>query len=140
MSSDTQTGAEPADQLADRLADRLASLSPAKRALLAKLRQTAPASPSTAQPAKDPDRIPARPPGEAPPLSYAQQRLWILDQLEGPGSVYNMPNAVRLDGPLDRAALEAVFNEVVRRHEALRTNIRSPGLNAVTRPVTFMSG
>ncbi|WP_413206152.1 amino acid adenylation domain-containing protein [Rhodospirillum sp. A1_3_36] len=118
MSRETDTGLDMATDLGAELADRMASLSSAKRALLAKLRQAAPASPT----AKDQDRIPARPPGEAPPLSYAQQRLWVLDQLEGPGSVYNMPNAVRLDGPLDREALAAAFNEVVRRHEALRTN------------------
>ncbi|MEO5730391.1 MAG: amino acid adenylation domain-containing protein, partial [Byssovorax sp.] len=55
------------------------------------------------------------------PLSFAQQRLWFLDQLE-PGSVpYNMPAALRLRGALDEAALAHVFGEVVRRHEVLRT-------------------
>jgi alpha-ketoglutarate-dependent taurine dioxygenase/aryl carrier-like protein len=55
------------------------------------------------------------------PLSYAQQRLWFLDQLE-PGSVaYNIPKAIRLSGKLELAALERTLNEVVRRHEVLRT-------------------
>jgi len=55
-----------------------------------------------------------------PPLSYAQQRLWFLDQLE-PGSVaYNIPLALRVVGDLDVAALEQGLGEVVRRHEALR--------------------
>ncbi|WP_375765213.1 amino acid adenylation domain-containing protein [Archangium gephyra] len=55
------------------------------------------------------------------PLSFSQQRLWYLDQLE-PGNVaYNNPSALRLSGPLDTAALERALNEVVRRHEALRT-------------------
>ncbi len=55
------------------------------------------------------------------PLSYAQQRLWFLDQLEPSGSFYNLPAAVRLRGALNVAALEQTLSEVVRRHEALRT-------------------
>jgi amino acid adenylation domain-containing protein len=55
-----------------------------------------------------------------PPLSFAQQRLWFLDQLE-PGSQYNMPGAVGLSGPLDWVALEKSLSEIVRRHEILRT-------------------
>jgi amino acid adenylation domain-containing protein len=55
------------------------------------------------------------------PLSYAQQRLWFLDQLE-PGSVaYNIPFGVRLKGELKREALVRSVNEIVRRHEVLRT-------------------
>ncbi|WP_374090326.1 non-ribosomal peptide synthase/polyketide synthase [Methylomicrobium lacus] len=55
------------------------------------------------------------------PLSYAQQRLWFLDQFEGPNSRYNLPAALRLRGTLDRAALARTFEEIVRRHESLRT-------------------
>jgi len=55
------------------------------------------------------------------PLSFAQQRLWFIDQLNPGNSVYNFPVAVRLKGSLNLRALEQSLNEVVRRHEALRT-------------------
>ncbi|MFF7456374.1 amino acid adenylation domain-containing protein [Kitasatospora sp. NPDC008115] len=55
------------------------------------------------------------------PVSYAQQRLWLIDQIEGPTALYNLPFAVRLRGPLDTAALRAATADVVARHEALRT-------------------
>ena len=55
------------------------------------------------------------------PASFSQERLWILDQLEADGSVYNMPAAVRLRGSLDTAALGNALNTIVGRHEALRT-------------------
>ncbi len=55
------------------------------------------------------------------PLSYAQQRLWFLDQLEGENATYNMPAAVRLEGRLNIVALEQSLQEIVQRHETLRT-------------------
>lgn len=55
-------------------------------------------------------------------LSFAQYRLWFIDQLNQGSSEYNLPSAFRIDGPLDLAVLDRVFTEIVRRHETLRTN------------------
>ncbi|MGI1173057.1 non-ribosomal peptide synthase/polyketide synthase [Pseudomonas aeruginosa] len=54
-------------------------------------------------------------------LSYAQQRMWFLWHLEPQSGAYNLPSAVRLNGPLDRQALECAFASLVQRHETLRT-------------------
>ncbi len=59
--------------------------------------------------------------GVAAPLSYAQQRLWFLARLSPANAAYHIPLALRLEGPLDVAALSRSLAEVVRRHEALRT-------------------
>ena len=58
-------------------------------------------------------------------LSYAQQRLWFIDQLEPGSATYNIPSAVRLRGRLDEEALRRSLNEIVRRHEVLRTSFPS---------------
>jgi len=60
--------------------------------------------------------------GDLVPLSYAQQRLWLIDQLQGDGT-YNIPIALRLHGILDLECLELALRDVFVRHEALRTRL-----------------
>jgi amino acid adenylation domain-containing protein len=71
------------------------------------------------------ERIVPRGPEAEVPLSFLQQNLWLIDQLEG-SIQYNMAVALRLEGPLDVAALEQALNTIVARHESLRT-VFGPG-------------
>jgi non-ribosomal peptide synthetase component F len=100
---------------------RLGSLSPAKRALLDKIK-AAKLSVSAAETQRN-EPIPRRNNPTLPaPLSFAQQRLWFLAQLDGLDATYNMPSAIELLGPLNIDVLTHVFDEICHRHEALRTN------------------
>jgi amino acid adenylation domain-containing protein len=65
------------------------------------------------------------------PLSFAQQRLWFIEQLEPGTGAYNLPVAYRLRGPVNLRALEQALNEIVRRHEALRTTFSFMGGDSV---------
>ena len=65
------------------------------------------------------------------PASFAQERLWFLDRLGVDPASYNLPLAARLRGPLDAGALEAALNEIVRRHEVLRTRFVAGGQGIV---------
>src|SRR5688572_24138193 len=113
MSSDTE------DRTPDRSMARRAQLSAIKRALLEQ--RLAGRSPTEA----DEQAIRRRPRPGPPPLSFAQQRLWFLSQLEPDLAAYNVPAAVRLIGKLDIAILNWSLNEIVRRHESLRTTFDS---------------
>jgi NRPS condensation-like uncharacterized protein len=73
------------------------------------------------------------------PLSFAQERLWLLEQLQ-PGSLaYHTPAAIRLDGSLDIAALEQALNEILRRHEVFRTTFSVVDGQPVQAIVPFQS-
>ncbi len=98
-------------------------LSDAQRALLEERLQRA--RQTSARGAETRSSIPRRGAVAEIPLSFAQERLWFLDQLEPGSAVYNVCQAVRISGPLDSVALEKALNDVVRRHEILRTNVRS---------------
>jgi amino acid adenylation domain-containing protein len=78
------------------------------------------------QRARIPDLVPAAHDGRAP-CSFAQQRLWFLDQLAPGTGLYNIPAAWRLSAPLDVAALRRALLEIVRRHEVLRTRFADDG-------------
>ncbi|MFP5264051.1 MAG: amino acid adenylation domain-containing protein, partial [Blastocatellia bacterium] len=58
------------------------------------------------------------------PLSFAQERMWFLNQLSADSAAYNMPAALRVTGKLDQDALERSFNEIIKRHESLRTTFQ----------------
>jgi fengycin family lipopeptide synthetase B len=98
------------------IADRKVRLSAAKQALLAKRLRGEAASHSRWQ------EIPRRTQQNFVPLSFAQQRLWLLDQLEPGNTAYNISRVFQFDGPLDSIALTKALNAIVARHESLRTS------------------
>ncbi|MEM7347831.1 MAG: condensation domain-containing protein, partial [Chloroflexota bacterium] len=69
------------------------------------------------------------------PLSFAQQRLWFLDQLEGPNAVYNQFEALQFDGDLDIPALIASLSELINRHEVLRTTFATDATGQVRQAI-----
>ncbi|MDP2604425.1 MAG: condensation domain-containing protein, partial [Deltaproteobacteria bacterium] len=99
----------------DNFTNRIAKLSPAKRNLF-ELALTERCRGSLAEPG-----IPRAHTADPVPLSFAQQRLWFLDQLEPDSSAYNQSKAVRLSGALNVAALQKALDAIVYRHEVLRT-------------------
>jgi amino acid adenylation domain-containing protein/non-ribosomal peptide synthase protein (TIGR01720 family) len=106
------------------LLKRLENLSPEKRELVLKKLQTQTRISSTDTVRQFPSIEPI-PRDRAIPLSFAQQRLWFLNELEGANASYNMAAAIRLSGPLQVAALERAIAEIVQRHDVLRTNFKT---------------
>lgn len=106
----------------DHLAQQIERLSPEKRALLAQRLRT------RVQAAEPLLRISARPRTghDRFCLSHAQERLWFLDQMNPGNAFYNIPAAVPLRFAVNVAALERTLNEIVRRHESLRTTFEAP--------------
>jgi amino acid adenylation domain-containing protein len=101
---------------------RLAALPPKKRDLLLKKLERGAKDPSAPQP------ITRRADGSGRyPLSFGQYRMWFFDQLEPGSSRYNVPEAIRIKGPLDTVAFRRSMNELIRRHEVLRTTFSSVG-------------
>jgi Condensation domain len=96
----------------------LEGLSPKKRALFELLLKEKKGHMSR------PLKIPRRRPASSYPLSFTQQRLWILDQLASDRASYNIYFVAHLEGRLNLSALEKSFNEIIRRHEILRTTFR----------------
>src|ERR1035437_10882372 len=68
-----------------------------------------------------PEELPRRPNQDFAPLSFSQLQMWVIDRMTPGNPAYNLPVGYRLRGPLNPAALEDSFNEVIRRHEILRT-------------------
>jgi fengycin family lipopeptide synthetase B len=101
------------------VAERIAGLDPEKRKMLARL--------LAGQKSRRPENgtIPVRPDPAHYPLSFSQERLWFLEHLLPGSGLYNMAGVARVRGPLDETAVFQTFNEIVRRHEVLRTVFRS---------------
>jgi amino acid adenylation domain-containing protein len=105
--------------------EKIASLSPAKRALLELKLKNKTAEIKTEQ------SIPKRGELSSIPLSFAQQRLWFLEQLEPGNSLYHIPQVLQLQGDLNVEVLQQSLDAIVTHHEALRTNFIAQDGDAV---------
>ena len=104
-----------------RLAEAIEGLTEEQRLLLElRLRRKRAAGPR-------PGSIEARPAAEAPVLSFAQERLWFLDQLDPGNLAYLVPVALKLDGPLSLPAIDRALQGIVERHDVLRTTFGNAG-------------
>lgn len=116
MAEETMLVKDGITQRKTRLQARRSGLSAAKQAELEKLLQGTSAR-----------VIPARTADAPVPLTFAQERLWFLDQMEPGRPIYNIPFGFRVSGKLRTSALRQGLNETLRRHEALRTNFALEG-------------
>lgn len=103
---------EEANPKTDGLKRRLAGLTPERRALVERLMR---------ERSHSPEAIPKRPAVGDVPLSFAQQRIWFLDQLAPGNPFYNEQMGIGLPFGIDESALPRAVNEIIRRHEILRT-------------------
>jgi acyl-CoA synthetase (AMP-forming)/AMP-acid ligase II/acyl carrier protein len=110
--------------MATNFDERFSALSPTKKALLEKIKKAKQNLTNSAEQRSIPKRSAPRTPAR---LSFSQQRLWFLDQLEGQNATYNMPSAVALNGPLNLDVLQQVFSAICARHESLRTSFIQSG-------------
>ena len=102
------------------LASRIAELPPEKRAMLFQQLQKQKERPTEAPGIPRQSRA-----QESFPLSFAQQRLWFLNNYEPESPEYNIPQAFRIEGDLDPEVMQRALREIVRRHETLRTTFRA---------------
>src|SRR6185295_18717976 len=126
------------------LSARTATLSPEKLALLQRRLQK-----SRGGEGGEGREIPRREQDRPAPLSFAQERLWFIDQLQPGSPAYNLPEVFPFYGRLDVTVLARAWNEIVRRHETLRTRVAVEGGRPVQRiephratvlPVVDLSG
>ncbi|MBD2083582.1 non-ribosomal peptide synthetase [Trichocoleus sp. ST-U3] len=109
----------------NNISQRIAALSPEQRALLELRLKQKGLTPVKTQ------AISQRKDSKSLPLSFHQQRLWVLHQLEPDSPIYNVPIAIRLTGFLNVKALEQSLNQIRQRHEVLQTRFRAVGGQAV---------
>jgi amino acid adenylation domain-containing protein len=103
----------------ESMTKRIEGLSPERRSLLDRLLKAKGVGTTSW-----PNKIQRRGKSDFTPLSFAQERMWVLHHLDPTNPSYIMPDAVRLQGPLDVSALRQSFEEIVRRHDVLRTTFR----------------
>ncbi|MGD9488076.1 MAG: amino acid adenylation domain-containing protein [Calditrichaceae bacterium] len=115
------------------ISKRLADLSPEKLEILRRKLQ------SGDKPGHQQDSIPRRNNSSVYPISFAQKRLWFLDQLSPLNPFYNIPAALRLEGPLNISALESAVNRIIERHEILRSFYTTENGNPVQKIETSIS-